>query len=282
MIGGLSVLATTIMAFTALAPVEPATVTSQAATPSQWRGAVVSTDSAACPTYDLASLFFEDYYPGTRWGLPGSVTTIRWTPFATVVHTEVVARAFSNAELALVREAFAAWDAALSSIEFREVAGDKPADVAIGWTALGGVGNADVAYWTGTWFDDGVRFDGSIRLRATSTFLSAGGAQFRHTVLHELGNLLGLGDIRPTDGIASTQEDPLQPPYVAGELGAFDRALIRQVYGESTCPDSTVSAPVVTFRIRCTKGTKVRVVRGPDPSCPRGFRQRGRRIVVDS
>lgn len=235
---------------------------------------------APCPTYDLASLFHEDYYPGSTWTPPGTTRTIRWTPFAATVFNETVTRPFSDAELAMVRESFAAWDAALGSIALQEVAGDATAEIAIGWVPIADHGSAVDGYWNGWWGGDGIRTRGTIRLRASSTFLSAGGAAFRHGVMHELGNVLGLGDIRPRSDVESTQEDPWQPPYGPTTVGAFDRAVIRQIYGESTCPDAAVTVPVVIVRIRCARGSKVRVVRGPDPTCPAGFRQRGRRTVV--
>jgi hypothetical protein len=240
---------------------------------------VAAMAAATCPTYDLASLFFEDYY-GTVWTAPGTSRNLRWTPFATTVHTEAVTRPFSEAELSLVRESFAAWDAALDSISFTEVTGDAPAEITIGWTPVADQGTSADAYWNGWWGGDRIRTRGTIRLRASSAFLSAGGAAFKHGVMHELGNVLGLGDIRPRDDIESTQEDPWQQPYGPAALSAFDRAVIRQMYGESTCPDATVVVPVATYRIRCVRGSKVRVVKGPDPTCPKGFRQRGRRTDV--
>jgi hypothetical protein len=241
---------------------------------------VAAMAAATCPTYDLASLFYDDYYAGTAWTAPGTTRTVRWTPFATTVHTEAVTRPFSEAELSLVRESFAAWDAALDSISFTEVTGDAPAEITIGWTPVADQGTSADAYWNGWWGGDRIRTRATIRLRASSAFLSAGGVGFKHGVMHELGNALGLGDIRPRDDIESTQEDPWQPPYGPATVGAFDRAVIRQMYGESTCPDATVVVPVATYRIRCARGSKVRVVKGPDPTCPKGFRQRGQRIVV--
>jgi hypothetical protein len=241
---------------------------------------VAATAAAPCPTFDLASLFFEDYYAGTTWTAPGTSRTIRWTPFAATVNGESVARAFSASELALVRESFAAWDATLDSIAFQEVAGDAPAEVAIGWTAIADQGASVDGYWNAWWGGDRFRTRGTIRLRASSSFLAEGGAAFRHGVMHELGNLLGLGDIQPRPDVDSTQEDPWQPPYGPAVVGAFDRAVIRQMYGESTCPDAAVAAPVVTYRIRCVRGSKVRVVKGPDPVCPAGFRPRGKRVPL--
>ena len=235
--------------------------------------------AAPCPTYDLASLFYDDYY-GTVWTAPGTSRTLRWTPFAATVHTEAVTRPFSEAELALVREAFAAWDAALDSIVLEEVAGGAPAEITIGLTPIAEMGTSVDGYWNGWWGGDRIRSRAAIRMRSSSGFLAAGGAGFKHGVMHELGNVLGMGDIRPRDDIESTQEDPWQQPYGPAALSAFDRAVIRQMYGESTCPDQAVAAPVVTYRIRCARGSKVRVVKGPDPSCPAGFRQRGRRTVV--
>lgn len=240
---------------------------------------VSASAAAPCPTHDLAALFYDDYY-GTVWTAPGTPRTLRWTPFATTVHTEAVTRPFSEAELALVRESFAAWDAALDSIAFEEVAGGAAAEITIGWTPIAEMGASVDGYWNGWWGSDRIRSRATIRMRSSSAFLAAGGAGFKHGVMHELGNVLGMGDIRPRDDIESTQEDPWQQPYGPAALSAFDRAVIRQMYGESTCPDAAVTAPVVTYRIRCAKGSKVRVVKGPDPSCPKGFRQRGRRTVV--
>ena len=235
--------------------------------------------AAPCPTYDLASLFYDDYY-GTVWTAPGTSRTLRWTPFAATVHTEAVTRPFSEAELALVREAFAAWDAALDSIVLEEVAGGAPAEITIGLTPIAEMGTSVDGYWNGWWGGDRIRSRATIRMRSSSGFLAAGGAGFKHGVMHELGNVLGMGDIRPRGDIESTQEDPWEGPYGPATLSAFDRAVIRQMYGESTCPDQAVAAPVVTYRIRCARGSKVRVVKGPDPSCPAGFRQRGKRTVV--
>lgn len=235
--------------------------------------------AAPCPTYDLASLFYDDYY-GTVWTAPGTSRTLRWTPFAATVHTEAVTRPFSEAELALVREAFAAWDAALDSIVLEEVAGGAPAEITIGWTPIAEMGTSVDGYWNGWWGGDRIRSRATIRMRSSSGFLAAGGAGFKHGVMHELGNVLGMGDIRPRDDIESTQEDPWQQPYGPAALSAFDRAVIRQMYGESTCADPSLAAPVVIYRIRCAKGSKVRPVKGPDPICPKGFRQRGRRTVV--
>jgi hypothetical protein len=66
--------------------------------------------------------------------------------------------------------------------------------------------------------------------------------QFIHAVQHELGNVLGLGDIKPTKDIASTQEDSWQPPYGPIPLSDYDTGMIRQLYGESTCPSTFPNA----------------------------------------
>jgi hypothetical protein len=67
-------------------------------------------------------------------------------------------------------------------------------------------------------------------------------SQFIHAVQHELGNVLGLGDIKPTNDFASTQEDSWQPPYGPVPLSDYDTGMIRQLYGESTCPSTFPNA----------------------------------------
>ena len=59
-----------------------------------------------------------------------------------------------------------------------------------------------------------------------------GGATFLTTIMHEIGNVLGLGDISPRQDIRSIQEDPFQEDFVGSSLWEFDVQMIKQLYGE--------------------------------------------------
>ncbi|MDC1071562.1 hypothetical protein OAQ50_04805, partial [Acidimicrobiia bacterium] len=59
-----------------------------------------------------------------------------------------------------------------------------------------------------------------------------GGTVFLTTILHEIGNVLGLGDISPRQDIRSIQEDPFQENFVGSSLWEFDVQMIKQLYDE--------------------------------------------------
>ncbi len=48
--------------------------------------------------------------------------------------------------------------------------------------------------------------------------------------MHEIGNVLGLGDISPRQDIRSIQEDPFQEDFVGSSLWEFDVRMIKQLY----------------------------------------------------
>ena len=50
--------------------------------------------------------------------------------------------------------------------------------------------------------------------------------------LHEIGNVLGLGDIKPSKRLKSILEDPLPVKFDDNELWDFDKQLIKQVYDD--------------------------------------------------
>ena len=51
----------------------------------------------------------------------------------------------------------------------------------------------------------------------------------REVALHEIGNILGLGDIRPSNSFVSVMEDPI-PTYSSNGLTAFDVSMINTIY----------------------------------------------------
>jgi hypothetical protein len=200
-----------------------------------------------CPVYNFQSVFFEEYYPGTKWDNRSGNRSITWSANASVIHDESVTRSFTLEELEWIRSAFQSWDDALDSVKFTETPQSAQAEIVIGYVALTSAANQPGAtgYWN-AWWNNNWRNRATIKLKVSNTSWFSVKNQFIHAVQHELGNVLGLGDILPTNDFASTQEDSWQPPYGPIPLSDFDIGLIRQLYGESTCPSSFPNAAAKT------------------------------------
>lgn len=54
----------------------------------------------------------------------------------------------------------------------------------------------------------------------------------------DIGHILGMGYITPSENFISIAEWPFQGPYGQNPLGEFDVALLRAIYSESTCISS--------------------------------------------
>ena len=200
-----------------------------------------SASAEECPTYDFSSIFFEDYYPNKKWTAVGQTKTITWSLNAGVVSDEVVTRKFSLNEVEWIKTAIKSWDDVLNSISFQQT-DNEVAELLIGYVPL--TSNTNAAYWNAWWLGD-IRNRATIRLKSTEKFFQTKDG-FIHGLQHELGNVLGLGDIKPSDGIQSVLEDPWQIPYGQVPLRDYDIGLIRQMYGESTCPSSWSNNPVTS------------------------------------
>ncbi len=171
------------------------------------------------------------------------IRNITWSANASVIHDESVTRSFTSEELEWIRSAFQSWDDALDSLKFTEIPQSAQAEIIIGYVALTSAANQPGAtgYWN-AWWNNNWRNRATIKLKVSNTGWFSVKNQFVHAVQHELGNVLGLGDILPTNDFASTQEDSWQPPYGPIPLSDYDTGMIRQLYGESTCPSTLPNA----------------------------------------
>jgi len=191
-----------------------------------------------CPNYDMQSLFFEEYY-GTKWDNRSGNLKLTWSPNNSVINDETVVRKFTETELTWLRDAFNSWDEALGTVSFVEVSENSNPDIVIGFVELVSAVNQPGAtgYWN-AWWNNGWRYRATIKLKVGRSDWYGIRNQFIHAVQHELGNVLGLGDIRPNAEFESTQEDSWQKPYGSIPLSNFDTSVVRQIYGESTCPST--------------------------------------------
>lgn len=199
----------------------------------------VRAEAEECPTYDFQKLFYDDYYPGKKWDNRSGSLTITWSANNLIILDESVVRPFSAEELGWIRSAFQSWDDALNTVSFSESTDSGQAEIVIGYVALTSAPNQPGAtgYWN-AWSAGNLRNKGTIKFRVSETSWFGVKNQFIHAVQHELGNVLGLGDIKPTTEFTSTQEDFWQPPFGNIPLSNFDIGIIRQLYGESTCPST--------------------------------------------
>lgn len=193
---------------------------------------------------DLKETFYADYTTGTRWDNSDGNLQITWSARADLIFDEKTLRDFNESELQSIREAIASFDLALDTVSFLEVAEKDSPQLVLGLVAMESSPkqNGAVGYWN-TWSKNGVRTRGAIKLKGGEINWFKSRNHFIHTVQHELGNTLGLGDIRPTPNLVSVLEDPWQPPYGKSQLSKFDRKLVRQLYGESTCDKNRQRLP---------------------------------------
>jgi hypothetical protein len=189
-----------------------------------------------CPIYDLKQIFIADFATGSKWDNSSGDLQITWSANSNTIYDETVARAFTALEISWIRTAFRSWDNALETVSFREEASAESPQIVIGFVDLkpSEVQLDAMGFWN-TWVSNGNRYRATIKLKADKTKWFSNKSHFIHTVQHELGNTLGLGDLAPSKSIVSVLEDPWQPPYGKSALSTTDVAMIRQIYGETSC-----------------------------------------------
>jgi hypothetical protein len=189
-----------------------------------------------CKTHNFKEIFYADYKTGSHWDNSSGHAEITWSAQTSLIGEEKITRAFNAQELRWIRNAFQSWDSALDTVSFVEVDTASSPHIVIGFVDLipSGVQPTAVGFWTASIVNSS-RQSATIKLKSESKKWFSKSRQFIHTVQHELGNVLGLGDITPTSSFDSVLEDPWQPPYGAKKLSSTDVALIRQLYGEQFC-----------------------------------------------
>jgi hypothetical protein len=200
-----------------------------------------------CTPADLSTVFYDDYYPGTKWARAGEKAVITWTLKSPLIYNESITREPTEAEAATIRQGISSWDLQLESVEFQEIASD-PATMTIGWVPMSsGITQAGaLGYWNAWWDGDRIRNRATIKLRDNS-LISRDASALLFAVQHEVGNVLGLGDIVPTSAFDSVQEDPWPDLSPRAVLSDFDVRMIRTLYSESTCPSTFYKGtPAVT------------------------------------
>jgi len=195
--------------------------------------ASAATSKPLCKKFNFSQLFYADYKTGTRWDNSKSELAISWSAQSPQINDEERVRAFTESELDWLRIAIKSWDDALGSLTFVEVEPTASPQITIGYVDLipqTAQLNA-FGFWN-SWSVEGVRVRATIKLKSSKVDWFSIKRQFIHTAQHEIGNVLGLGDISPTASLVSVLEDPWQPPYGRTTLSSADVAIAKQFYGE--------------------------------------------------
>lgn len=181
---------------------------------------------------DFDSLFFEDYF-GVKWAATGESRTISWSTLdggtlslASPRGSSITVVQSSAAYVSIYQQAFDLWDAALDTITFVQTDEGNGADVTVAIANIDGPGGIE-GRWTSSW-NNFVINRGTIHFDPDD--LDTG--DLLTTALHEVGNILGLGDIQPTSSFQSVQEDPFPEDFAGTSLWEYDVNLIRNYYGE--------------------------------------------------
>jgi predicted Zn-dependent protease len=193
-------------------------------------------DAYDCNKVNFKEVFFEDYFENSLWQKTNSIRQIRWSMSSNYVYGQKVSKSFSETEKEWVRLAFNSIDNALESFAFIE--NNTNPDIVIGYTNLKNY----AGYWTAE--QSGLyRERGYIQLNPNIGWWFDYKEKFIHTVQHELGNVLGVGDIKPSNNIISVFEDPSQKPYGLIPMSDFDIKLLKQLYGEDLCVSRRTDYP---------------------------------------
>jgi len=190
----------------------------------------------SCQVFNFKALFIADYSTGSKWDNSNGNLQITWSARSPRIYDENTVRPFTDSEMEWIRTAIKSWDNALATVSFREASSEDSPQITIGYVELkpAEVQLDAMGFWN-TWVESGVRYRATIKLKSSEVRWFSSKNQFIQTVQHELGNALGLGDLKPSTAFVSVLEDPWQPPYGQSNLSSTDVAMIRQLYGESTC-----------------------------------------------
>lgn len=183
---------------------------------------LVSTKDAANQTHlcslGLDRIFYDDYY-NKSWPAEHTIT---WS-----VNPD---SSFKEEEIAATKASVMAWDDIIEKVQFEEVDFDQSPSLVISYGEMKQEWGAVAAYWQSWWYGEYI-YKSTITLGlGVSNYSNID--FFTNVMLHELGNVLGLGDIDPkTHGsFSSVMLDTTE--FLRTELTDLDKCLIQKHYNE--------------------------------------------------
>jgi hypothetical protein len=196
-----------------------------------------------CPVIEYSKINFGGI-PGANWKNSEPVRVITWSSNETFIRTDQVSTAFSDIEQSWLEQAFNNYGEVLDSIAFQKVNASSNPDITIGYTLLskGIIPTETTGGNFGLWAFDRFLQKGAIQLldpklwpsnftnfRSETTFILS--------VENEIGNMLGVPDVAngAKETLVSVYNTSKFKVYGQSKLNDYDAAIVRNLYGESTC-----------------------------------------------
>jgi hypothetical protein len=279
----------------------------------------------------------QPYESGANWKLQGKVNVITWADNPTTIPLgngsppERITSAFSASEDKWIEEAFNSFGEVLDSVAFVKVTDPAKAKILVGYSKLSWRSPDSIVTAThggayGVWITSPIPFSttGSIQFIDPSIWpkpnfeVFSTEARFVHAMQNELINILGINDMDynywASNKTITILDNSKATTYGQLTLNDFDASIIRQVYGESTCPSNytsgaraanlandkilgdqlvtalnappttTTTTPTTTttttikktllVTITCVKGKLTKTVTAAKPVCPSGYKKK--------
>jgi len=198
-----------------------------------------------CPVIDYTKLSFGNAMPTARWKNSDPVRVITWSSNATFIQTDQVSTAFSNTEQAWMQQAFDNFGEILDSVAFQKVDSQADANIVIGYTMLskGKIPTETTGGNFGLWGFNPALSKAAIQLLDPKLWpknfkFFKSDATFILPVQNEIGNVLGVPDVDPfgpKQSLVTIYDTSKFDAYGQLKINDNDAAIIRQLYGESTC-----------------------------------------------
>jgi len=198
-----------------------------------------------CPVIDYSKLSFGSAIPTARWKNSDPVRVITWTSKATFIPPDPVSTPFSVTEQAWMQQAFDNYGEILDSIAFQKVESQDDANIVIGYTALskGKIPTETTGGNFGLWGFNPALAKGGIQLLDPKLWpknfkFFKSDTTFILPVQNEIGNVLGVPDVDPfgpKQSLVTIYDTSKFDAYGQLKINDNDAAIMRQLYGESTC-----------------------------------------------
>ena len=192
---------------------------------------VSSNETTSDEDIDFDEIFYEEYF-NVRWMWDVVNWDIATDEIITAYNQEVFPVIYideDSKEYQTITEAFQLWDdALLATNSYITLEKGDPGIPNVQEITIGIVDDIpdERGLFEIRWNDTGQILKASIMIQKDL------GEYFLTAVLHEIGNVLGLGDIRTRGDLQSIMEDPYDEIFNDDKLWEFDIKMINQLYGD--------------------------------------------------